>query len=72
MFLHRVNASEENDHARRRLYRYRGHLLRRLPSLHAGLREVVAPMLFDSILGGAVCVGLLVYLVYALLRPEHF
>jgi K+-transporting ATPase KdpF subunit len=29
-------------------------------------------MLFDSILGGAVCVGLLVYLVYALLRPEHF
>ena len=29
-------------------------------------------MLFDSILGGVVCVGLLVYLVYALLQPEHF
>ena len=29
-------------------------------------------MLFDSILGGVVCVGLLVYLVYALLRPENF
>ena len=29
-------------------------------------------MLFDSILGGVVCVGLLVYLVYALLRAEHF
>jgi len=29
-------------------------------------------MLFDSILGGVVCVGLLGYLVYALLRPEHF
>ena len=29
-------------------------------------------MLLDSILGGVVCVGLLVYLVYALLRPEHF
>jgi K+-transporting ATPase KdpF subunit len=29
-------------------------------------------MLFDSILGGVVCVGLLAYLVYALLRPEHF
>ena len=29
-------------------------------------------MLFDSILGGIVCVGLLVYLVYALLKPEHF
>ena len=29
-------------------------------------------MLFDFILGGAVSFGLLVYLVYALLRPEHF
>jgi K+-transporting ATPase KdpF subunit len=29
-------------------------------------------MLFDSIFGGVVCAGLLVYLVYALLRPEHF
>jgi K+-transporting ATPase KdpF subunit len=29
-------------------------------------------MFFDSILGGVVCVGLLVYLVYALLQPEHF
>jgi K+-transporting ATPase KdpF subunit len=29
-------------------------------------------MLFDSLLGGAVCVGLLAYLVYALLRPERF
>jgi K+-transporting ATPase KdpF subunit len=29
-------------------------------------------MLFDFILGGAVSLGLLVYLVYALLRPERF
>jgi K+-transporting ATPase KdpF subunit len=29
-------------------------------------------MLFDSILGGIVAVALLVYLVYALLRPERF
>jgi K+-transporting ATPase ATPase F chain len=29
-------------------------------------------MLFDFILGGAVSFGLLVYLVYALLRPERF
>ena len=29
-------------------------------------------MLFDYILGGAVSLGLLVYLVYALLRPENF
>jgi K+-transporting ATPase KdpF subunit len=29
-------------------------------------------MLFDFILGGAVSLGLLGYLVYALLRPERF
>jgi K+-transporting ATPase KdpF subunit len=29
-------------------------------------------MLLDYLLGGLVAFGLLVYLVYALLRPEHF
>lgn len=29
-------------------------------------------MTLDFILGGAVVVGLLVYLTYALLRPERF
>ncbi len=29
-------------------------------------------MLFDYILGGLVTVGLLVYLTYALVRPERF
>ncbi len=29
-------------------------------------------MTFDYALGGLVTVGLLVYLVYALLRPERF
>jgi K+-transporting ATPase KdpF subunit len=29
-------------------------------------------MLFDYILGGAVALGILVYLVYALARPEKF
>jgi len=29
-------------------------------------------MLFDYILGGAVALGVLVYLVYALARPEKF
>jgi K+-transporting ATPase KdpF subunit len=29
-------------------------------------------MLFDFILGGAVTLGLLAYLVFALLRPERF
>lgn len=29
-------------------------------------------MAFDYVLGGLVTVGLLVYLVYALVRPEKF
>jgi K+-transporting ATPase KdpF subunit len=29
-------------------------------------------MLFDYILGAAVALGILVYLVYALLRPQNF
>ncbi len=29
-------------------------------------------MTFDLILGGTVSFGLLIYLVYALLRPERF
>lgn len=29
-------------------------------------------MLFDYVLGGLVTVGLLVYLVFALVRPERF
>jgi K+-transporting ATPase KdpF subunit len=29
-------------------------------------------MLLDYLLGGLVALGLLVYLVYALLRPERF
>jgi K+-transporting ATPase KdpF subunit len=31
-----------------------------------------AEMLFDYILGGAVSVGLMVYLIYALIHPERF
>jgi K+-transporting ATPase KdpF subunit len=29
-------------------------------------------MIFDYLLGGLVTLGLLVYLIYALLRPERF
>ena len=29
-------------------------------------------MLFDYLLGGAVSLGVLIYLVYALVRPEKF
>ncbi len=29
-------------------------------------------MLFDYVLGGIVTIGLLIYLTYALVRPERF
>jgi len=29
-------------------------------------------MMLDYVLGGAVTIGLLVYLIYALIRPEKF
>ena len=29
-------------------------------------------MLFDYVLGGIVAIGLLIYLTYALVRPERF
>jgi K+-transporting ATPase KdpF subunit len=29
-------------------------------------------MLFDNLLGGSVAIGLLAYLVFALVRPERF
>jgi K+-transporting ATPase KdpF subunit len=29
-------------------------------------------MLFDYVLGGAVSIGLLAYLIYALIHPERF
>jgi K+-transporting ATPase KdpF subunit len=29
-------------------------------------------MIFSYVLGGIVSAGVLIYLVYALLRPEHF
>ena len=29
-------------------------------------------MLFDYVLGGVVTVGILIYLTYALVRPERF
>jgi K+-transporting ATPase KdpF subunit len=42
--------------------------------LHLRLRQALEeqPMVIEYVLGGAVTFGLLVYLVYALLRPERF
>jgi K+-transporting ATPase KdpF subunit len=35
-----------------------------------GVRQVMSP--WELILGGAMALGLTVYLVYAMLRPEKF
>lgn len=32
----------------------------------------MSSILFDNVLGGAVSLGLLLYLVYALIHPEKF
>jgi len=32
----------------------------------------MAPIFFDNVLGGAVSLGLLIYLIYALIHPEKF
>ena len=41
-----------------------------MPTPAIGSEE--ADMLIDFVLGGAVTLGLLAYLVFALLRPERF
>jgi K+-transporting ATPase KdpF subunit len=45
-----------------------------VPRLRISLRPALKepPMLLDYVLGGIVTAGLLVYLVYALVRPERF
>ena len=50
-------------------------LLRAGDRLHLRLRTAVTgaeTMIFDYSLAGLVTAGLLIYLVFALLRPEHF
>jgi K+-transporting ATPase KdpF subunit len=36
------------------------------------VREDVNAMSIDYILGGIVTIGIMIYLVYALIRPERF
>ena len=49
-------------------------IVRRRDRLHLRLRTAVTEraMLFDYSLAGLVSLGLLIYLTYALLRPERF
>jgi K+-transporting ATPase KdpF subunit len=43
----------------------------RLLGLHQGVRQAVGETM-DYIIAGIASLGLLIYLVYALLRPEKF
>jgi K+-transporting ATPase KdpF subunit len=51
---------------------YRGHLclLRACDCLRTGVYSLMTP--WELILGSVMAVGLTVYLVYAMLRPEKF
>jgi K+-transporting ATPase KdpF subunit len=40
--------------------------------LHKGLRQALKEKTMDYIIAGIASLGLLVYLIYALLRPEKF
>jgi K+-transporting ATPase KdpF subunit len=40
--------------------------------LHQGLRQVVEGTTMDYIIAGIASLGLFIYLIYALLRPEKF
>jgi len=40
--------------------------------LHKGLRQIVGDPSMDYIIAGIACLGLFIYLIYALLRPERF
>jgi K+-transporting ATPase KdpF subunit len=44
----------------------------RLLGLHQGLRQAVGEIDMDYIIAGVASLGVFVYLVYALLRPEKF
>jgi K+-transporting ATPase KdpF subunit len=40
--------------------------------VHKGLRQAVGGKQMDYIIAGAASLGVFIYLVYALLRPERF
>jgi K+-transporting ATPase KdpF subunit len=44
----------------------------RLLGFHQSLRQAVGEKQMDYVIAGIAALGLLVYLVYALLRPEKF
>ncbi len=49
-----------------------GGIFRGVGALREILRRIEVGKMVESIVSLAVCVGLLIYLVYAMLRPEKF
>jgi K+-transporting ATPase KdpF subunit len=68
----RLRNRKEQDNAGRDPAGGGAWVLRPVGRLHLRLRAPVkeVAMLFEYVLGGAVTAGILVYLTYALLRPE--
>jgi K+-transporting ATPase KdpF subunit len=48
------------------------HIPYRMLGVHRSLRQAVGEDEMDYVIAGVVALGLFVYLVYALLRPERF
>ena len=69
-----TTSTEEATHDGSLFSRFDHRVLSARPRLRARVREVAVggTMNLESILGLAVSVLLLIYLVYALLRPERF
>src|SRR5581483_5024709 len=69
-----AHRARSDSHAGRDHARHWPRLLRPHRRLRLRLRPPLrrSPMLVEYVLGGAVTAALLIYLVYALLRPEKF
>lgn len=60
------------SHVRHNLYDLHGDLFRLFRTVCEILRWIEVRTMLDTIISLAVCAALLVYLVYAMLRPEKF
>jgi K+-transporting ATPase KdpF subunit len=65
-------SGENGNHARRGIHPIGHRHFRRRLRLCRAVREDVTAMSIDYILGGIVTIGVMIYLVYALIRPERF
>jgi K+-transporting ATPase KdpF subunit len=62
----------KDGHARHDFYHFDGDIFWIVRILRENLRWIEVGKMLDTIVSLAVCGALLVYLVYAMLRPEKF